>query len=166
MQPHLHPYFERAAREGSGKTAILDVKGLIIIIHGLHAGKSPEPWVFSTQYKVTFSHKLFWQPLQTIWTQIRTNRMSVLKCRSWSGSKLFDTLMVFLKEFSKVDFEKKGAAYLFRFMPWLGRLGPQESQTECTGSYGCCREMAWCSSGKYLFLSYDVTVIQWIRFIL
>ena len=59
MQPHLHPYFERAAREGSGKTAILDVKGLIIIIHGLHAGKSPEPWVFSTQYKVTFSHKLF-----------------------------------------------------------------------------------------------------------
>ena len=29
------------------------------------------------------------------------------KCRAWSGSKLFDTLMVFLKEiFEKVDFEK------------------------------------------------------------
>ena len=29
------------------------------------------------------------------------------KCRAWSGSKLFDLLMVFLKEFcEKVDFEK------------------------------------------------------------
>ena len=30
------------------------------------------------------------------------------KCRAWSESKLFDTMMVFLKEFfEKVDFEKK-----------------------------------------------------------
>ena len=29
------------------------------------------------------------------------------KCQAWSGSKLFDTLMIFLKElFEKVDFEK------------------------------------------------------------
>ena len=32
------------------------------------------------------------------------------ECRDWSGSKLFDTLMVFQKEFfEKVDFEKKAA---------------------------------------------------------
>ena len=34
-------------------------------------------------------------------------RSDPTKCRAWSGSKLFDTLMVFLKEFfKKVDFEK------------------------------------------------------------
>ena len=38
--------------------------------------------------------------LQTVWTQI-------IPCRAWSGSKLFDTLMVFLKEFfENFDFEK------------------------------------------------------------
>ena len=37
-----------------------------------------------------------WWPLQKVWTQIRPDKMS-----SWSGSKLFDTLMVFLKEFLK-----------------------------------------------------------------
>ena len=34
-------------------------------------------------------------------------RSGPTKCRAWSVSKLFDTLMVFLKEFfEKVDFEK------------------------------------------------------------
>ena len=34
-------------------------------------------------------------------------RSGPTKCRAWSGSKLFDTLMVFIKEFFiKVDFEK------------------------------------------------------------
>ena len=34
-------------------------------------------------------------------------RSSPTKCRAWSGSKLIDTLMVFLKEFfENVDFEK------------------------------------------------------------
>ena len=34
-------------------------------------------------------------------------RSGPTECRSWSGSKLFDTLIVFLKEFfEKVDFEK------------------------------------------------------------
>ena len=34
-------------------------------------------------------------------------RSGATKCRAWSGSKLFDTLMVFLKEFfEKVAFEK------------------------------------------------------------
>ena len=38
--------------------------------------------------------------------QFRT-RSGRTECRAWSGSKLFDTLMVFLKEFfEKVDFEK------------------------------------------------------------
>ena len=72
-----------------------------------------------------------WYLLQTIWNQIRPDktlnsstpyqleasadifckqfgtRSGLTKCRSWPGSKLFDTLMVFLKEFfEKVDFEK------------------------------------------------------------
>ena len=35
-------------------------------------------------------------------------RSGVIKRQAWSGSKLFDTLIVFLKEFfEKVDFEKK-----------------------------------------------------------
>ena len=35
------------------------------------------------------------------------NRSGSTECRAWSGSKLFDTQMVFLKElFEKVDFEK------------------------------------------------------------
>ena len=35
-------------------------------------------------------------------------RSGTIKCRAWSGSNLFDTQMVFLKEFfEKVDFEKK-----------------------------------------------------------
>ena len=35
------------------------------------------------------------------------SRSGPTKCRAWSGSKLFDTLMVFLKEFfEKEDFEK------------------------------------------------------------
>ena len=34
-------------------------------------------------------------------------RLGPTKCRAWSGSKLFDTLMVFPTEFfQKVDFEK------------------------------------------------------------
>ena len=34
----------------------------------------------------------------------------VTKCQAWSGSKLFDTLMVFLKEFfRRFEFEKKSA---------------------------------------------------------
>ena len=34
-------------------------------------------------------------------------RSGSTKCRAWSGSKLFDTPMVFLKEFcKKVEFEK------------------------------------------------------------
>ena len=34
-------------------------------------------------------------------------RSGLTKCRAWSGSKLFDTLMVFLKEFlENVDSEK------------------------------------------------------------
>ena len=34
-------------------------------------------------------------------------RSGPTKCRAWSGSKLFDTLMIFLKEFfKKVNFEK------------------------------------------------------------
>ena len=34
-------------------------------------------------------------------------RSGPTKCPAWSGSKLFDTLIVFLKEFfEKVDFEK------------------------------------------------------------
>ena len=37
-------------------------------------------------------------------------RSGPTKCRAWSGSNLFDTLMVFLKEFfKKLDFEKKSA---------------------------------------------------------
>ena len=37
-------------------------------------------------------------------------RSGPTKCQALSGSKLFDTLMVFLKEFfKKVDFEKKSA---------------------------------------------------------
>ena len=37
-------------------------------------------------------------------------RSGLIKCQAGSGSKLFDTLMVFLKEFlEKVDFEKKSA---------------------------------------------------------
>ena len=58
----------------------------------------------------------FRQPLHTVWTQIRTDRMLVAysldskigptEPRSWSGSKLFDTLIEFLKDvFEKVDFE-------------------------------------------------------------
>ena len=43
-----------------------------------------------------------WRSLQTAWTQIRTDRTS-----GWSGSKLFDTMIVFLKEFfEKVNFQK------------------------------------------------------------
>ena len=35
-------------------------------------------------------------------------RSGATQCRAWSGSKLFDILMVFLKEFFEtVDFEKK-----------------------------------------------------------
>ena len=35
------------------------------------------------------------------------SRSGPTKCRAWSGSKLFDTLMIFLKEFfEKIDFEK------------------------------------------------------------
>ena len=34
-------------------------------------------------------------------------RSGATKCWAWSGSKLFDTLMLFLKEFfEKIDFEK------------------------------------------------------------
>ena len=37
-------------------------------------------------------------------------RSGPTECRSWSGSRLLDTLMVFLKEFfKKVNFEKKSA---------------------------------------------------------
>ena len=36
--------------------------------------------------------------LQTVWTQVRPDKRSgPAKRRAWSGSKLFDTLMVFLK---------------------------------------------------------------------
>ena len=59
---------------------------------------------------------IFWWPLQTVWIQIRTDKMSSndnlckqfgprsgpTKCRFWSGSKLVDTLIVF----RKVNFEK------------------------------------------------------------
>ena len=58
-------------------------------------------------------------------------RSGPTKCRAWSGPKLFDTLMVFLKEFfEKVDFEissrrqksmqnyivGKGIKYLFTYI--------------------------------------------------
>ena len=37
-------------------------------------------------------------------------RSGPMNCQAWSGSKLFDILMVFLKEiFQKVNFEKKSA---------------------------------------------------------
>ena len=42
-----------------------------------------------------------WLALKTVWIQIRTDN-----CRAWSGSKLFATLMVTLKEFFwKVNFQ-------------------------------------------------------------
>ena len=34
-------------------------------------------------------------------------RSGMTKCHAQSGTKLFDTQMVFLKEFSQIDFEKK-----------------------------------------------------------
>ena len=37
-------------------------------------------------------------------------RSGPTKCRAWSGSKLFDTLMVFLKEFKKKQILKKKSA--------------------------------------------------------
>ena len=45
-----------------------------------------------------------WYSLQTVWTQFRPT-----KCQSWSGSRPFDTLIVFLKHFfllKKVNFKK------------------------------------------------------------
>ena len=43
-----------------------------------------------------------WQPLQTV-----EPRSGPTESRAWSGSKLFDTLLVFLKKFlEKVNFEK------------------------------------------------------------
>ena len=48
---------------------------------------------------------VFWVLLQSVWTQ-----SDPTKCRIWSGSKLVDTLIVFLKEFFEKDnFEKKSA---------------------------------------------------------
>ena len=50
------------------------------------------------------------KPSQTVWTQIRPNVWTQIrpnKTSAWSGSKLFDTLMVFLKDFfEKVNFRK------------------------------------------------------------
>ena len=34
-----------------------------------------------------------------------------------------------------------------RSVPWLGRLGPQQGQEQCHWGYGCCWEVAWCSTG-------------------
>ena len=43
------------------------------------------------------------------------HRSGPTECKAWSGSKLLDTLMVFLKEFFKnVDFEKKSAVDKYR----------------------------------------------------
>ena len=52
------------------------------------------------------SSVVWWKSLQSVWAQIRPDKT---KCWAWFGSKLFDTLMVFQKEFffKKVDFEKK-----------------------------------------------------------
>ena len=36
-------------------------------------------------------------------------RSGMTKCHAQSGTKLFDTQMVFLKEFSQIDFEKKNS---------------------------------------------------------
>ena len=45
-------------------------------------------------------------PADNYWKQFRPGS-GPTSCRAWSGSKLFDTLLTFLKEFfEKVDFEK------------------------------------------------------------
>ena len=45
------------------------------------------------------------------------------KCRAWSGSKLFDTLMVFPKEFyEKNDLEKKADDKKHAMLPSMQRL--------------------------------------------
>ena len=59
-------------------------------------------WTISLLAASLLSSEENLSPLQTIWSQIRTN-----ECLSWSGSKPFDTLIVFLKEFENNDFEKK-----------------------------------------------------------
>ena len=51
------------------------------------------------------------------------------KCRAWSGSKLFDTLTVFLNEFfEKVDFKKK--------------LADNKLKKACK-NYPVCKELKW-----------------------
>ena len=65
-------------------------------------------------------------------------RSSPTKHRVWSGSKLFDTLMVFLKEFfKKVNFEKNkqttkkhvGKEWSYLYMPWTIMINMEAAAT-------------------------------------
>ena len=91
-------------------------------------------------------------PLQTVWTQFPGPRSGTTKCRAWSRSKLFDTLMVFKKYILEKKSEEKNQqttnAYEFNALSavyrstktsrhdwnwWLGRTTPIQTNKQLNG---------------------------------
>ena len=84
-------------------------RDLLVSSRTAHPTEPPRPTFYLKKKKFSFWRWNFlyiWIGVFSYWSDDNLYKQSGLrsgqtKCRAWSGSKLFDTLMIFLKDFSK-----------------------------------------------------------------